>query len=56
LDPFEITKELVDLVSKNSRICPHFHIALQSANDEILKRMRRLYRARDFEDAVTDVK
>ncbi|NBW98398.1 tRNA (N(6)-L-threonylcarbamoyladenosine(37)-C(2))-methylthiotransferase MtaB [bacterium] len=48
LDPFEIPDNLIDLLKSEKKLCPHFHIALQSGNDEILRKMRRLYQAREF--------
>ncbi len=48
LDPFELPDELIALVAKHPRLCPHFHIALQSGSDRILKSMRRIYAAREF--------
>ena len=42
LQPQEITPDLLDLWS-DPRICPHFHLPLQSGCDEILKSMRRRY-------------
>lgn len=50
LDPFEIPDNLISLLKTEKRLCPHFHIALQSGNDQILKSMRRLYRAYEFKD------
>ncbi|NBX91658.1 MAG: tRNA (N(6)-L-threonylcarbamoyladenosine(37)-C(2))-methylthiotransferase MtaB [Proteobacteria bacterium] len=50
LDPFEIPDNLIELLTAESRLCPHFHIALQSGNDEILRKMRRLYKAHEFTD------
>ena len=38
----EITPELLDLW-QDSRLCPHFHIPLQSGSDTILQSMRRRY-------------
>lgn len=35
-------------VITDSRICPHFHIPLQSGDDAVLTRMNRRYRAADF--------
>jgi threonylcarbamoyladenosine tRNA methylthiotransferase MtaB len=43
IEPTEIPLSLVELVAQSSVICPHFHIPLQSGDDEILKRMNRLY-------------
>lgn len=53
LDPFEIPDELVSLFRDEERLCPYLHIALQSGSDEVLRRMRRLYRAAEFEDATS---
>ncbi len=40
----------VDLLSlwENERLCPHFHIPLQSGDDYILKKMRRRYNSEQF--------
>lgn len=39
----EITKDLIDLVLHTKKICPHFHIPLQSGDDAILRSMNRKY-------------
>ena len=61
LQPQDISDELLDLWS-DSRLCPHFHVPLQSGSDAVLKRMRRRYLASEFletvgriRDAVPDV-
>ena len=41
----EITDDLINLVAGSNKICPHFHIPLQSGDDFILKRMNRKYTA-----------
>ncbi|MFM8269693.1 MAG: tRNA (N(6)-L-threonylcarbamoyladenosine(37)-C(2))-methylthiotransferase MtaB, partial [Pseudomonadota bacterium] len=56
LDPFEIPDNLIDLLRHEPRLCPHFHIALQSGNDEILRSMRRLYKAHEFTDVSVKLK
>lgn len=48
LDPFELPDELIALLTTEKRLCPHFHIALQSGSDEVLKGMRRIYKAEEF--------
>jgi threonylcarbamoyladenosine tRNA methylthiotransferase MtaB len=48
LDPFEIPDSLIRLVTSHPRLCPHFHIALQSGSDDVLKGMRRIYSAGEF--------
>ena len=37
---------------EDPRLCRHFHLALQSGSDEVLRRMRRRYDSRGFLDAV----
>lgn len=48
LDPFEIPEGLLDLMANSPKFCPFFHIALQSGDDRILSRMKRLYTADEF--------
>ena len=55
LQPQDISDGLLELWS-NSRLCPHFHVPLQSGSDAILKRMRRRYAASEFLDAVYRIK
>lgn len=43
IEPTEIPMSLVELVAQSSVVCPHFHIPLQSGDDDILERMNRLY-------------
>jgi len=52
IDPGEIEDELIDLVAGNPILCPHFHIPLQSGDDEILRRMNRPYRAAHFQEVI----
>ena len=51
LQAHEITPELLDLW-ESPRLCPHFHIPLQSGSDAILRAMRRRYDAARFASAV----
>lgn len=43
IEPNLLTNEIIDFVSTSNKFVPHFHIPLQSGNDEILQRMRRRY-------------
>lgn len=45
IEPQEISEGLIRLAADNPRVCPHFHIPVQSGDDGILRRMRRPYRA-----------
>lgn len=48
LEPVELTPELMALY-QNKRMCPHFHMSIQSANSQVLKAMRRNYDAEAVE-------
>jgi threonylcarbamoyladenosine tRNA methylthiotransferase MtaB len=50
LQPHRISPSLVGLWS-DPRLCPHFHLSLQSGSDAVLKRMNRRYTAADFRRA-----
>jgi threonylcarbamoyladenosine tRNA methylthiotransferase MtaB len=48
LEPRIITEEFAQTLSGNTKICPHFHLSLQSGCDETLKRMNRKYSAEEY--------
>jgi threonylcarbamoyladenosine tRNA methylthiotransferase MtaB len=48
LEPRIVTEEFADTLSKLPKICPHFHLSLQSGCDETLKRMNRRYTAEEY--------
>jgi threonylcarbamoyladenosine tRNA methylthiotransferase MtaB len=57
LEAVEISDELVALVrSHPSRICPHFHLSMQSGSDEILQAMRRRGRSGPFREKCEQIK
>jgi threonylcarbamoyladenosine tRNA methylthiotransferase MtaB len=58
LQPPEMAGELLELWSGigRGRLCPHFHMPLQSGSDATLARMRRRYTARQYLDAVERAK
>lgn len=49
LEPGIITEEFVREISALTKVCPHFHLSLQSGCDETLKRMNRRYTAGEYE-------
>ena len=55
LQPQEIGPGLLDLWS-DPRLCPHFHLPLQSGSDAVLDRMRRRYTAERYLDAVEEIR
>ncbi len=48
LEPGIITEEFVRKISSMEKICPHFHLSLQSGCDETLKRMNRRYTTAEY--------
>jgi len=52
LQPREISPELIALW-QDPRLCPHFHLSLQSGNDAVLSRMKRRYTTGDYRAAVS---
>ncbi len=55
LEPLELTDRLLDLCQSNSRICPHFHLSIQSAHSDVLKNMKRKYTAKDVEKCLMQI-
>lgn len=52
LEPRIITGELVRELAECSKLCPHFHLSLQSGCDSTLKRMNRKYSAGEYYEKV----
>lgn len=50
LEPRIITREFLRKVGNSDKLCPHFHLSLQSACNETLKRMNRKYTIEEFMD------
>ncbi len=48
LEPLIVTEEFVRRLAKCKKICPHFHLSLQSGCDETLKRMNRRYNVDEY--------
>jgi threonylcarbamoyladenosine tRNA methylthiotransferase MtaB len=51
LQPQEISPELIKLW-RNNRLCPHFHLSLQSGSKSVLERMNRHYSPEDYQRVV----
>ncbi len=48
LEPRIITEEFLEGICKDKKICPHFHLSLQSACNDTLKRMNRKYTIEEY--------
>jgi len=55
LQPQEMSRELVGLW-QNSRLCPHFHLSLQSGSDAVLRRMKRRYTAAGYRQSIAMIR
>lgn len=52
LEPASITGDFAERAALLKKLCPHFHLSLQSGCDTVLKRMKRRYTGSEFKEAV----
>lgn len=55
LHPSEIDQKLLDLITQEERIAPHFHLSLQSGSNRILRLMERDYTVEDYTKLVETI-
>jgi len=48
IDPTFFTDDIINRLDKVNKMCPHFHLSLQSGCNETLKRMNRKYTAENY--------
>jgi len=51
----EIDDKLLDLITNEEKIAPHFHLSLQSGDDRVLKDMKRGYTVKEYSDIVNEI-
>ena len=56
VEPRLITEEFLQGLVKLKKVCPHFHLSLQSGSTAVLKRMNRHYSADEYLDSVNLLK
>lgn len=56
IEPMTLNSEFVDNIKDCKKLCPHFHISLQSGCDATLKRMNRHYTTAEFESIVVGLR
>ena len=56
IDPADTSLDLIDLISSSKKICPSFHISLQSGDEEVLKNMRRRYKIEKFNELINYIR
>ena len=50
LEPGIVTREFAEGIATLPKVCPHFHLSLQSGCDETLERMNRRYRSGEYRE------
>ncbi|MFU0799703.1 MAG: tRNA (N(6)-L-threonylcarbamoyladenosine(37)-C(2))-methylthiotransferase MtaB [Xylanivirga thermophila] len=56
LEPTFLTFEVIQRLSKLPKVCPHYHISLQSGSDKTLKRMKRHYTTGQYAKVVDELR
>jgi len=52
LEPNLIRESFLKELQKVNKLCPHFHLSLQSGSDRVLKRMNRKYNREEYQQAI----
>ena len=52
VEPMDLSDDLLGLMASSPRIARHVHAPLQTGSDSVLRRMRRKYRPRHYEDRI----
>ena len=52
LEPRIITREWLDGLKDCDKLCPHFHLSLQSGSDATLERMNRHYTTAEYAEKI----
>lgn len=56
IEPMTLNSEFIAKIKNCNKLCPHFHISLQSGSDSTLKRMNRKYTTARFESIVEGIR
>jgi len=52
VDPSLLTKQFIEVLRGFGKVCPHFHVSLQSGSDKILSLMKRRYTAQQYYEKI----
>ena len=56
LEPSLLTKEFCKRAAMLDKLCPHFHVSLQSGSTSVLRRMHRKYTAEEYADYIANLR
>lgn len=55
-NPWDFSDELIDVIAKNKKVDRNIHLAVQSGDDEVLKKMNRWYTQKEYLSLVKKIK
>ncbi len=56
IDPTFFTEGVIEKICNLEKMCPHFHLSLQSGCDATIRRMNRKYTAQEYKDVVENLR
>ncbi|MDO4460415.1 MAG: tRNA (N(6)-L-threonylcarbamoyladenosine(37)-C(2))-methylthiotransferase MtaB [Clostridia bacterium] len=56
LEPEQLSKDVIERMAKQPKLCPQFHLSLQSGCDETLKRMNRHYDTAEYREICNNLR
>lgn len=56
IEPNLLKSEIIDIIEKSNKFVKHFHIPLQSGSQDILMKMKRRYRIKNYKKLIEDIK
>jgi len=56
LDPRFLSPSLMDHITASEKVCPHFHLSLQSGSDDVLHRMGRRIRVENYKNIISSLR
>lgn len=56
LEPSLLTKEFCKRAAMLDKLCPHFHVSLQSGSTSVLRRWHRKYTAEEYADYIANLR
>lgn len=56
IEPAFFSDENIARINKLTKLCPHFHLSLQSGSNATLKRMNRRYSAEEYKESVENLR
>ncbi|RMD45557.1 MAG: tRNA (N(6)-L-threonylcarbamoyladenosine(37)-C(2))-methylthiotransferase MtaB, partial [Aquificota bacterium] len=51
----ELDSNIIDLITSEEKIAPHFHLSIQSADDKVLRDMKRPYTVKEYIEKVEKI-